>query len=397
MTLLLSLYAASAGSWDFIEHTLEPPPALYPGSFDRAPVFHFKTKLPGPPLNSTSHAEWSDPLIHGELVFVGSAAGEGLYALSRRSGRTVQFFPAGTSVEAKALIEGDRLYFSDTGGNSFCYTLEGDLLWKHDGNAPILVSPTLSQDRSKVVITNVDDLAVALDAETGELLWQYRARRDLTRQAELSLFAAPKATILEQEVILGFSNGSLVAVDLETGEERWKRGVGEGRYPDLVADPITSGTDLFTSGYFQPLVALDLPSHNIRWRVEVGAAHPVALSTDPSDNTILFHPGTDGVLRAISTLTGAQLWSWESGTSGALTTPLVTDAGLLLASSEGGIYLVDPEEGTEQWRWHEPWILRGISSMPAIDGRQLIFVSNSGYLYSMLVPQEEAPSEPAWP
>lgn len=396
---LLSLFVSMAwgGTWSFLDAKLEPPSASFPGSFDRAPVFHFRIPLPGPPLNTASHAEWSNPLIHGDRIFVGSAAGEGLYALSRREGRVLQFFPAGASVEATALVDGQRLFFSDTGGNSFCYTLEGELLWKHDGNAPILVSPTLSEDKTRVIITNVDDLAVSLDTETGALLWQYRAKRDLTRQAELSLFAAPKAIIHDDEVILGFSNGSLVAVELETGEERWKRGVGEGRYPDLVADPVTSGTDLFTSGYFQPLVALDLPSHNIRWRVEAGAAHPVVLSGDGDDAHTIFHPGTDGRLRAIAALTGAELWSWDSNTSGALTTPIITEAGLVVASSEGSIYLIDPSNGEELWRWHEPWILRGISSVPAVQGRQLIFLSNAGYLYSMLVPQEEAEREAPWP
>ena len=108
---------------------------------------------------------------------------------------------------------------------------------------------------------------------------------------------------------------------------------------------------------------------------------------DGESGRVVFHPGTDGKLRAVSGLTGAELWTWDSGTSGALTTPQVTDAGLLMASSEGGIYLVDPEDGTERWRWHERYQLAGVSASPAIDGRQVMFVSNAGYLYSMVVPK----------
>jgi len=378
---------AWGGSWDALfDHKLTPPDATYPGAFDAAPVLHFRVPLPGPPLNAATHAERSDPLISGEVVFVGSAAANALYALSRRDGAVVQAYPARNSVEAQPAVADGRVYFSDTGGNTYCYTVEGERQWAHDGTAPVLVAPALTPDGTRVIVTNVDDLAVALDATTGTLAWQYRGRRDLTRQAELSLYAAPRATVLEDQVVLGFSSGTLAGVDLDTGEELWQRAIGEGRYPDLVADPVAIGTDLLTSGYFRPLVALDLATRNPRWRVEAGAAHPVAVD-ERDAAAVIYHPGTDGKLRAIAALTGASLWTWDSGSSGALTTPRITEAGLLVASSDGALYLVDAASGTQVWEWHESWLLNGVSSVPAVSGRQLLFLSNGGVLYSMLVPQ----------
>jgi outer membrane protein assembly factor BamB len=383
----------------------EPGANPYPGEFSAPPAIHFRVKLPGPPLNAASHSEWGAPVLAGDRVLVGSAAGQGLYAMSRRDGRVLEVYEAEASVEASPHVAGDRVYFSDTGGNTFCYTLDGELVWKHDGNAPVLVAPVLADTEKSavVIVTNIDDLAVALDAQTGELQWQYRAKRDLTRQAELSLFAAPRAVMVGELVLLGFSSGSLVAVDLETGEEQWKRSVGEGRYPDLVADPVAMGTDVFAGGYFLPLVAIDLATRNVRWRLDVGAARPPLVlpredtETSSLSDALLYHPGSDGILRAVATLTGAQLWSWDSGTSGALTTPIPTQAGLLVASSEGGVYLVDPSDGREVWRWHEMYLLRGLSAEPAVDGRQAMFVTNAGYLYSLLVPPPQPEPEPVWP
>jgi outer membrane protein assembly factor BamB len=377
----------------------------YPGEFAAPPAFHFRVKLPGPPINAASHSEWGSPVLAGDRVLVGSAAGQGLYAMSRRDGRVIEVYEADASVEASPHVAGDRVYFSDTGGNTFCYRLDGELVWKHDGNAPVLVAPVLAdtEDSSVVIVTNIDDLAVALDSRTGELQWQYRAKRDLTRQAELSLFAAPRAVVVGELVLLGFSSGNLVAVDLETGEEQWKRSVGEGRYPDLVADPVPMGTDVFAGGYFLPLVAIDLATRNVRWRLDVGAARPpLVLPREGAEagslsDAVLYHPGSDGTLRAVATLTGAQLWSWDSGTTGALTTPIPTPAGLLVASSEGSVYLVDPSSGSEVWRWQEMYLLRGLSAEPAVDGRQAMFVTNAGYLYSLIVPPPQPAPEPVWP
>jgi len=374
-----------------------PPPATYPGTFHEAPAFHFRAELPGGHLNAASHAEWGDPVVVGEHVLVGAAAGQGLYVLSRRDGTLVRVFGAGNSVEAPPAVVDGVVYFSDTGGNTFAYTLEGQRLWRHDGSAPILSAPAVVE--GKVVITNVDDLAVALDQASGTLIWQVKAKRDLTRVAELALYAAPEVVVVPgkegspSEALLGFSTGTLLGVDLETGEERWRREVGEGRYPDLVSAPVLGGADVYTAGYFEPLVAIDQASHTVRWRLDVGGAFRPVLS---SDGAILYHPATDGTMRAVATLTGAVLWTWESGTTGAITSPRITDAGLVVASSEGSVYLIDPDTGEERWRWHEPYLLRGVSSVPVVDGRQLLFVSNAGFLYSMLVPQDR-PTRPLWP
>jgi outer membrane protein assembly factor BamB len=360
-----------------------PAPVAYEGAFSSPPMPHWTVPLPGGQLNAATHTERTRPTVSGQYLYVGSAAGEALYMLSRRDGGLVRAFPAHGSVESAAVVVGDRVYFSDTGGTTFCYTLDGQLVWEHASDAPILVEPTVAEGR--LYVTTVDNLGVALDAETGALIWQYREKPDLSREAELALFASPQAVVVGDLVLLGFSNGALVALDRERGDVAWTRRIGEGRYPDLVASPVTHGADLFASGYFKPLVAIDLATQNVRWRFDRGAA--AAVGVDERDGlTRVYHPGTDGTLRAIGALTGAEQWMWDSETDGALTTPLVTPAGLLLGSSEGSVYLIDPDTGKERWRYDEGRILDGVTSGPVVAGRQLLFVTNAGNLHSMLAP-----------
>jgi outer membrane protein assembly factor BamB len=376
--------------------------AVYDGAFDAPPAFHYSVHLPGGRSEAVTHAEWSSPILVGDRIYVGSATGHALYALSRRDGTLLTTYPADGAVESEAAVVGDRVYFSDSGGNTFCYTLDGERVWSHDGSAPILVAPAVDEAHGLVLITAVDDLAQALRLDTGELVWQYHARRDPTRRAELSLFASPRAVVTTPPpgepplALLGFSSGSLVAVDLVSGDEVWTRSVGEGRYPDVVADAVTEGPSVFSSGYFGPFVAVDLASHDILWRVEAGAAHAPLLARE-GDRVTVYHAGTDGDMRAVHPVTGAVRWEWDSGGTGALTTPRWTQAGLVVASSEGGVWIVDPEDGHTVWSWHEPLLLAGISSPPAVEGRQLVFVSNAGNLYSLLVPRPSPEPRPLWP
>jgi outer membrane protein assembly factor BamB len=373
-------------------------PAPYEGAFDAAPAFQYSVALPGGRSEALTHAEWSSPVLDGDLIFVGSASGRALFALSRRDGTLLHTYPAAAPVESEAVVSAGKVYFSDSGGNTWCYRLDGTLVWTHDGTAPILVAPTVDEAHGLVLVTAVDDLAMALRLDDGQLVWQYKARRDPSRRAELSLYASPRAVVADDgtTLLLGFSSGAVVAVDLVSGDESWSRAVGEGRYPDVVADVVTSGPSLFASGYFGPFVAVDRQTHDVLWRVEAGAAHaPLLVAED--GRTTLYHPGTDGDLRAVNPVTGAVRWEWDSDTTGAITTPRWTAAGLVVASSEGGLWLVDPDRGETVWKWREPLLLTGISSPPTVEGRQLVFVTNAGRLYSLLVPEASPPPRPRWP
>lgn len=370
-----------------------PSPADYAGAFDGPPVPHWVVDLPGGRLGSATHTERTRPIVVGDDVFVGSAAGSGVYRLSRHDGTLRSTYRAGDSVESQPVVVGDRVYFADTGGTVWCYRLDGTEVWQQSTSAPILTEPVLHD--GLVFVTNVDDVAVAFDADDGELVWQYKRRPDLTREAELALYAAPPAVVLGPVVLLGFSDGAVVAIDRVRGDVVWDKRVGEGRYPDVVAAPVAAGTDIYASGYFTPLLAVDQASRNVRWRLEIGAANAVAV--DPSrDPLVLYHPSTDGKLRAIVALTGAERWTWDSGTTGSLTTPLLTPAGLLVGSSEGALYLVDPETGELLWRYDQPELLEGVTSAPFVADRQLVFVTNAGRLHSMVVPRAGLEGEPQW-
>lgn len=362
----------------------ERTPATYPGAFARPPVEHWRTALPGKPMVAAAHTERARPILRGGSLFVGSAAGEALYELDRRDGVLVRSFPASSSVESEAVVTDELVIFADTAGVTYCYDRAGSLRWKHESKAPVLVRPTLHHNR--VFIATVDDLVTALDATTGALAWRYQQRPDISRQGELALYAAPPVVPYGDDVLVGFSDGSVLALTADDGDPQWAARIGEGRYPDIVAAPLalTDGIVLF-SGYFEPVIALDTATRRSLWSAPHGAAAAPTL-IGQGDAAVLLHPGTDGDLRAFQARSGALLWSWTSGTDGALTSPLATEAGVVIASSTGTVYLIDPADGREIWAYEPPFILEGVSATPSVDGRQLVFVTNAGNLYSFLAP-----------
>ena len=171
---------------------------------------------------------------------------------------------------------------------------------------------------------------------------------------------------------------------MSSGGLLWQRRIGEGTYPDLIAPPITAGDSLILAAYSEPLVSVDPDTRNIVWRRDVGGAHPPAVGEQTGR---VFHGGVDGVLRALAVESGAEIWSWDSETGSSLTQPMVTEGGLLVASSGGSVYLVSPETGALIWRWDPGYRLSGFSAALATEGRQAIAVSNAGYVMSFIVPR----------
>jgi outer membrane protein assembly factor BamB len=365
-----------------------PPPLLLEGEVDRPPVFHYAVRLPGERVGSGSHAERSRPVVYGDLVLVGAAGGRALYAVSRRDGTLVREYPADAPVESAAVVRGADVLFSDSAGTTWRYALDGTLRWRHAGTAPVLVEPTVTD--AAVLVADVEDLVVALDPNDGSLLWRYEHTPDSPRASELALFAAP-APLAEQGVILaGFSDGAVVAIEADTGDERWKVDVGEGEYPDVVAAPFRVGADLLLSGYFSPFVAFDLSTRGVRWRVDAGSALPPLVVRDGEVN-VAWHGGTDGHLRAVDVRTGEVRADLDVGGGSAVTGLERVPAGLLVATGRGGLALVDPSTAEVTWKLRLGRRLDGLTAPPTVSGRQILLTTHGGRLVSLVTPRPEPP------
>lgn len=391
MIALLLAVVASAQPEPRVVRTIDgpsetPPPALYPGAFRAAPVMQWSRHLPGKKVNAASHAERSRPVVQGPHLYLGTAGSRELFVLNRRDGSVVRTYAAEGAVESEPILGEDRLWFTDTTGATSCYSVQGELLWRHQGGAPLPTQPTQSGDM--LLLRNVDDLVYALDRHDGSLIWRYQHPKELDRPSELTLYAAPAPVVAGSVVMLGFSDGSVVGLDLEGGDLLWETSVGEGQYPDIVAPVAARKGLVYASGYTGPLVALEAENATVRWRFDAGTASASIFHTLPDETEALLHPGTDGVLRAFDAQDGTLLWSWNSGRGGALTEPIPTEAGLVVGSGLGVLAIVNPDVGETVWTWREDFTLQGVAAPPAIDGRQMFVVSNSGRLYAMLSPQE---------
>jgi hypothetical protein len=68
-----------------------------------------------------------------------------------------------------------------------------------------------------------------------------------------------------------------------------------------------------------------------------------------------------------------------------------TEVGLLVGAAAGGLTLLDPSDGAVLWNWQPGWHPSGITASMAVEGRQVVVVTNAGWVRSFVSPLGEAP------
>ena len=143
-------------------------------------------------------------------------------------------------------VAGSKVYLTDrgmAGGEGteeriLCFdTTTGKTIWQHQYEAPYTISYTAGP-RAAVTIHEGKALAVGamghfkcLDAMTGTVIWQ----RDLASdyKARMPIWGITAAPLVFEDTVIqvaaGAGDSCLVALDLQTGKERWAFNQREGR------------------------------------------------------------------------------------------------------------------------------------------------------------------------
>lgn len=232
---------------------------------------------------------------------------------------------------------------------------------------PILVAPVRPND------------FVAIDLQTQTRLWQVKrpTPQGLTIRGQAGAFIDAK----RQQVYLGFSDGTVQAVRLRTGDPVWQIGLGnESFFPDVDATPFLGrlGTEepgLVVSAYNEGLFVLDPETGGIRNRVE--QKRIIGMIQGPE---IVVAVHGDGEVLGFSPRT-AQL-KWRYLLSGAPSQPILLPGGdhVAVSASEGPLAILRLKDGKPVQFIHPG---SGSNVPVSAVGTGLVTLSNAGLLLAM--------------
>ena len=272
------------------------------------------------------------------------------------------------------------------GGDGVLYAfraLSGEQVWTYKANEELVTSPSISDN--KLLVASQSETVFAVNLETGAWLWQYR--RDAPSGFTVRGTSRPVIGT-EGMAYMGFADGYLVALNLESGVAMWEKKVtisGGNQFLDVDTTPVLAGGRLFVASYADGVSAFDAKTGDLEWTT----AHPGITALLPRGNT-LFATG-DGGLTAFDMGRGRMLWSLNlsdrtsKGKGMNAGRSLALARGYVVVPTSTALAFVEPTSGKVRAMWNPG---RGVTASPAgvssvRFGSRLYVVSNLGTVFAL--------------
>ncbi|MCS6977654.1 MAG: PQQ-binding-like beta-propeller repeat protein [Gemmatales bacterium] len=301
---------------------------------------------------------FATPIIAGGRIFLGEGyhqdAGCRLICLDARDSSLILWaMPTSSHVESSPCVVASRVYFGAGDDGILCVDAEEvianggvpqpKLHWRFPG-IHVDVSPLVVEGwvfaGSTVGDKHQDLYAVALDAQTGQLLWQ--------RRHELRVTGSPAWA--DGRVVFGLGNGKLGqdadvpqgavwCLDPRDGRELWTFRTGNS----VMATPAASDGRVFAPCLDGFCYSLDAATGNLLWKRQMSG--PLAASPVVSAGRV-YVLTVGGVLSCLDAADGQELWTLgplgDEDVDDAFSSPVLVEGRLYVAVGGKVLCIGDP-------------------------------------------------------
>ncbi len=325
------------------------------------------------PFETGDHGtEYSNPVMSQNTLIFGNRT-VGLIALYPKINQQRWTFQVSGGVVSELTVDENSVYFG--GGDGFFYSVSietGKVNWKYELRNDVVSRPTLSGGR--VFVSTSNDMVYALDAGTGKWLWHYR-RRSLSGT---SVYGASQPLVDGADVIVGMSDGFVVALSTDEGVLKWEKKIHSGtKFTNVNAHPLLEDGFIFIPSYDGALYSLKRSNGDTVWRFDAGGSKNVVM-----DRQFIFLPSSDGTIYCLQKANGKVVWKFQLD-SGVPTQLVMTEKFLIVGSSYQYLYVVDKTTGKGAYRFDAGYN-SGFSGTPLYDAtqRRVYALSGAGNLYA---------------
>lgn len=284
-------------------------------------------------------------------------------------------------VALRPMGDGNRVYAASVDGNVVALDPEkGKQVWRKKLGIGLSSGPGVGE--GLVVVVAADGYVIALSAEDGAERWRaYIAGESLAtplvhdewvvvqtvdnKLTALSIFDGTERWSLEQttpaltmrgstspqhvglNVVTGFDNGRVMAINLETGDIEWDSMLAPpsgrsdlDRLSDIDGDIAVVGQDLYASGYQGRIASLAAESGQVLWTRELSTYEGVTADWNNVYSTL-----QNGELVALNRRTGTELWRQSALLRREPTVPVSFRMTVVVGDLEGYLHFFSNVDG----------------------------------------------------
>lgn len=271
----------------------------------------------------------------------------------------------------------DKVYLGTENGDLIALDAEtGELVWHTEVGNEVNADPAVGEGR--VVVHTTGGKVVSYDAEDGSEQWQYEYQTPT-----LTLRGSSAPAIASGGVIVGDSNGSASILIAKNGQQAWTQAVGSPSgateleaLADIDANPVVMGTTIYMLAYNGELVALELRSGEVRWKRDYSSFENLLVRS----NRIYLTDHRSHVY-GLNLEGGIELWSNNQLFGRQLTGPAWHDGYVVSGDFEGYLHWFNSADGSIAGRLDIGG--DGIYAQPVVDGETLYTQTRDGELVAI--------------
>jgi outer membrane protein assembly factor BamB len=268
--------------------------------------------------------------------------------------------------DATPVLVSDRIYLNTRQGNDevvLCLDVKtGKEIWKYQYPAPAVTGPAGSHPgprstpavaEGKVVTFGASAIISCFDAKSGKLLWKRENPNVIVPQ-----FFTGMSPLLVDNLCIAHvgtkDNGEVLALDLNTGNEKWKWAGDGPAYASPSVMTIDGKKHLIVQTE-KNLMALNLSDGKQIWQIATPVQQRFYNCVSPYiDGQVIYYTGQGTGMRAIKVEKSGneyvtkELWN-NSGVGAKWNTPILKDGFLYGFSDQKRIYCLNASNGQTAW------------------------------------------------
>lgn len=333
------------------------------------------------------------PIVAYNKVFSASRMGD-VFAFDKESGKKIwqtdlsdinnerSFWDSRTSASvAGGPVAGlNKVFLGTENGDVFALDAEtGELVWQAKIKGEIITAPAI--DAGILVVHSASGILKAFDANTGDDLW--KIENDVPA---LTLRGISTPVIASGGVIIGSGKGDLSVYMLETGQAGWVTEVGEAtgstelqRVIDVDSAAVAFGDKVYAISARGNLVAIELNSGRILWKRQFSSYRQIAVYRND-----IYITTTRGHVYALNRVNGIERWNNLELKNRGVTGAAVVNKYIVVGDFEGYLHWLDQETGEIVSRHQVD--SSGIHTTPTVVDDVLYTQSRDGDLEVIITP-----------
>jgi len=275
----------------------------------------------------------------------------------------------------------NKVFIGSENGEIFALDANtGELVWQSRVKGEIINKPAV--DSGILVVNSASGILKAFDATSGEEIW--KIEQDVPA---LTLRGMSEPVIASGGVLVGQANGDVSVYLLEKGQQGWSTTVGEPtgnteleRVIDVDSAPVVFGDKIYSVSSRGHLVSIELRSGKILWKRQYSSYRQISISGNS-----IFLTNNQGHVYSINRNDGLEQWSNLTMSNRGVTGPAIQNDYIVVGDFDGYLHWLDQDSGEIVARHHVDG--SGIHSTPTVFKGVLYSQARNGDLEVIQIPE----------